>query len=174
MGPDHEQALVAARADVSGPKPVAGAPALLFDRLIDDDPTIQYEAQPRRTLDAAGLRLSVAAELDRLLNTRAPIAADEIARRRRSTIDYGIPDLSYFWPGAGGSQAELVRVIEQTIAAFEPRLLSPRVTIVQSQERREAMIVEVAGKLAIGTVMEAVSFALPVPGTTETVEDLDG
>jgi type VI secretion system lysozyme-like protein len=159
---------------VAGPKPVAGARALLFDRLIDNDPSSPYEAQPRRTLDAAGLRASVAAELDRLLNTRAPIAADEVARRPRSTINYGIPDLSYFRPGGGGSQAELVRLIEQTIAAFEPRLLSPRATIVQSDERREAMTVEVAGKLAIGTVMEAVTFALPVPGTGESTEDPDG
>lgn len=152
---------------MAGPKPVAGARAPLFDRLVDDDPSVPYELQPFRVLDAAGLRASVEAELDRLLNTRAPVAADEVARRERSTIDYGIPDLSYFWRQDTGSASELERTIEQAIAAFEPRLLSPRATIVRPPDRLGAAIVEVSGKLAIGTVMEPVAFALPVQGLAE-------
>jgi type VI secretion system protein ImpF len=159
---------------VAGPKPVAGAPVPLFDRLVDDDPSVPYEPQPRRVLDAAGLRASVEAELDRLLNTRAPVAADEIARRERSTIDYGIPDLSYFWSQDADSESELARTIEQAIAAFEPRLLSPRATVVRPPDRRGAAIVEVSGKLAIGTVMEPVAFALPVGGLAEESEAPDG
>jgi type VI secretion system protein ImpF len=159
---------------MAGPRPVAGALVPLFDRLVDDEPAVPHEPHPRRVLDRAGVRASVAAELDRLLNTRAPIAADEIARRQRSTIDYGIPDLSYFCPGAGGSEADLVHLIELAIAAFEPRLLSPRAAIVRPQQRREAMIVEVSGKLAIGTVTQPVSFALPVSGLAERTDDPDG
>lgn len=159
---------------MSGPRPVAGARPPLFDRLVDDDPSSSSEPQPRRILDAAGLRASVAAELDRLLNTRAPVAADAIARRERSTIDYGIPDLSYFWPGAGASETELARLIEQAIAAFEPRLLSPRATIVRPPDQRGAAIIEVSGKLAIGTVMEPVAFAMPVRGVAEQSEAPDG
>jgi type VI secretion system protein ImpF len=159
---------------MSGPKPIAGARVPLFDRLVDDHPSVPYEPQPFHILDAAGLRASVEAELGRLLNTRAPVAADEIARRERSTIDYGIPDLSYYWPQDGGSEAELERTIEQAIAAFEPRLLSPRVTVVRPADRRGAIIVEVAGKLAIGTVMEPVAFAVPVRGLAEESEAPDG
>jgi type VI secretion system protein ImpF len=114
----------------------------------------------------------VAVELERLLNTRAPVAAEEMVGRRRSTIDYGIPDLSHFARRAGSSEAELLRIIEQTVAAFEPRLLSPRVTIIHSLEKREAMTVEVTGKLAIGTVLEPVTFALPMPGANS--EEADG
>jgi type VI secretion system protein ImpF len=158
---------------MSGPRPVAGARAPLFDRLVDDDPSSPSEPQPRRVLDARGLRASVAAELDRLLNTRAPIAADEVARRERSTIDYGIPDLSYFWPGAGASETELGHLIEQAITAFEPRLLSPRAAILRPPDQRGAAIVEVSGKLAIGTVMEPVAFALPVQGLAEQSEAPD-
>jgi type VI secretion system lysozyme-like protein len=152
---------------MAGPKPVAGARAPLFDRLVDDDPSVPYEPQPFRVLDAAGLRASVEAELDRLLNTRAPVAADEVARRERSTIDYGIPDLSYFWRQDTESESELERTIEQAIAVFEPRLLSPRATIVRPPDQRGAAIIEVSGKLAIGTVMEPVAFALPLQGLAE-------
>ena len=159
---------------MSGPRPVPGARPLLFDRLVDDDPLAPYEAEPHRTLDAAGLRRSVAAELERMLNTRAPLPADQLAGRRRSTVDYGIPDLSHFWPGAGGSQAELARLIEETITAFEPRLIAPRVAIIPGVERRESMVVEITGKLAIGTVMQPVTFALPLPGLPEGDEETDG
>jgi type VI secretion system lysozyme-like protein len=152
---------------LTGPKPIAGAPVPLFDRLVDD------EAQPRRILDAAGLRASVAAELERLLNTRAPIAADQLAERPRSTIDYGLPDLSYFLSGAGMSRGELARLIEETIEAFEPRLLAPRAAISEAPERREALIVEISGKLAIGTVMQPVAFVLPLQGLTAESEAPD-
>ncbi len=149
---------------MTGPKPIDGARAPLFDRLVDDDPANADETRlPRRVLDAARLRQSVAAELARLANTRVPVSAERLADHRRSTIDYGFPDLSYFLSGAGSNRAELARLIEQTIAAFEPRLLSPRATISDAADRREALFVEISGKLAIDTVMQPVSFALALP-----------
>jgi type VI secretion system protein ImpF len=156
---------------VTGPKSIGGAPAPLFDRLIDNDPGNPSEAKGRRILDEPGLRASLKAELHCLLNTRAPIDADQLAERRRTTIDYGLPDLSYFLSGAGRSRGELARLIEETIAAFEPRLLSPRAAISEAPDRREALIVKIAGKLAIGTVMQPVSFALALPAEVEAEAD---
>jgi type VI secretion system protein ImpF len=149
---------------MTGPRPIDGARAPLFDRLVDDDQAHPHERHlARRILDAAGVRESIAVELARLANTRAPIAADRLAGRRRSTIDYGLPDLSYFLSGAGANRVALARLLEQTIAAFEPRLLSPRVTLGDAPDRREALIAEISGKLAVGTVMQPVSFTLALP-----------
>jgi type VI secretion system lysozyme-like protein len=155
-----------------GPRPVAGARPLLFDRLCDDDPSTPPEPHLFRTLDATGLRASVAAELERLLNTRVSVPAGELAGRERSAIDYGIPDLSHYWPCDGDSTTDLERQIERTIMAFEPRLLMPRARIVRPAEQRDAVVVEIAGRLAIGTVMEPVAFTLPVGGFAIDVDDL--
>jgi len=149
---------------VSGPKPVAGARPPLFDRLCDYEPSVPFEPRPFRTLDVEGLRASVEAELAQLLNTRAPVAADELAARNRTVIDYGIPDLSHYWPRDTDSTDELERLVVQTVAAFEPRLRSPRARIVRPPEQRDTVFVEITGHLAIGTVMEPVAFTLAADG----------
>lgn len=165
---------------MNGPKPVAGARPPLFDRLCDYEPSVPFEPRPFRTLDAEGLRASVETELDRLLNTRAPIAAEDLEMRERTAINYGIPDLTHYWPRDNDSTAELERLVEQTVTAFEPRLLSPRAKIIRPPDQRDAVIVEIAGSLAIGMVMEPVAFTLtanglgPRAGGSEGTADADG
>jgi type VI secretion system lysozyme-like protein len=143
---------------VSGSRVVRGARAPLFDRLVDDDPAVPHEPRPKRMLDPAGLRLSVIRELDRLLNTRTPLAADELERRPRSTLDYGIPDLSLFWPFDADSEAKLVGLIERSIQAYEPRLRNPRIRIERLAHERRSLLAHVTGEIAVGTLVEPVAF----------------
>lgn len=166
---------------MTGPKPVVGVRPPLFDRLCDDDPSTPARLHAFRMLDPAELRASVAVELERLLNTRLSVPTGTLPARERSTIDYGIPDLSHYWPRDGDSTNDLERQIEQAIAVFEPRLLAPRARIVRPAEQRDAIIVEVAGRLAIGTMMEPVTFVLPAGGSSsnggdpsDSVENADG
>jgi type VI secretion system protein ImpF len=151
---------------MSGPKPVIGARLPLFDRLCDHDPSTPSERRPFRMLDAVGLRASVAAELERLLNTRVPVPVDKRLARERSTIDYGIPDLSHYWTRDTDSTSDLEREIERAIAVFEPRLVAPRASIARPAEQRDVIIVEVTGRLAIGTIMEPVAFVLLAGGSS--------
>ncbi|HMY20757.1 MAG TPA: hypothetical protein PKA58_30745, partial [Polyangium sp.] len=65
----------------------------LFDRLVDEAPAQKREATPYCTLDREGLRRSIARELGRILSTRCPITGDEALTRKRTVIDYGLPDL---------------------------------------------------------------------------------
>ena len=58
-------------------------PGLLFDRLT---------APECRTT----LADSIGRELERLFNTRVPVAAGRLERRPATVMDYGIPDLSLF------------------------------------------------------------------------------
>ena len=74
------------------PRIYPGASALLFERLVDDDPRTAREPQPFRTLTIPEVRASVRREVARLLNTRCAASAAVLAGRERTVLDYGIPD----------------------------------------------------------------------------------
>jgi type VI secretion system protein ImpF len=110
------------------PKPIAGARALLFDRLVDLHPE-QKEERPLRILDREQMRESVRRELGRLLNTRCSLPLHGLGEVERSVINYGIPDFSSLSPHNADDQALMASIIGQTITAFEPRLRQVRVEV---------------------------------------------
>ncbi len=141
----------------------------LFDRLVetaapDDSGGGSHD---RRMLDRAGLKVSIARELTRLLNTRTSLAADGLDRRPRSTIDYGLPDLSRFWPASDDSEKELARLIERTVTVFEPRLRTPSVTITRVPGRRRALQATISGAIALDAMVEPVTFPIVVDECAE-------
>jgi type VI secretion system protein ImpF len=154
---------------MSGPRITAGVRVPLFDRLVEtaapDD--LVDGSHDHRMLDRAGLKASIGRELARLLNTRTPLAADRLDRRPRSTVDYGLPDLSRFWPGDDDSEKELARLIERTVVAFEPRLLAPRVAIERVSGQRRALRAVVSGSIALNAMVEPVSFPVLVNDCTD-------
>jgi len=147
---------------MSEPRFVPGAPAPLFERLTDLEPQSDTEPRPLRLLTPAELRQSVARELDRLLNTRAPVAADTLSRRERSTVDYGIPDLSLFPPRDFDAEGRLIAMLREAIEIYEPRLAQPRVRVEHAAAQNGALIVHVDGELRLGSMIEPVSFAVAV------------
>ncbi len=149
---------------MSDPRYVSGAPALLFERLTDLDPAVDTEPQPLRILTPDELRQSVARELDRLLNTRAPVSADVLADRARSTVDYGIPDLSLFGPRDFDSETKLIEAVRRAVEAYEPRLANPRVRVERNVPTNDALTVHVDGDLRLGAMIEPISFAVSVHG----------
>ena len=159
---------------MSGLRVIAGVRVPLFDRLVGggaaDDPA--GGRHDRRMLDRAGLKASIAREVSRLLNTRTSLAADELGRRPRSTLDYGLPDLTRFWPADDDSENELARMMEATIVAFEPRLAAPRVTIQRVPGRRRALRAVVDGSIALDDMVEPVTFPVLLDDSAE--EDGDG
>ncbi|TVR82128.1 MAG: type VI secretion system baseplate subunit TssE [Rhodospirillales bacterium] len=144
------------------PRPIRGARALLFERLSERGQDRAGEGPPGRVLDRTALRESVARELSDLLNTRVAVAADMIERRRRTVIDYGIPDFSVFPPRDSDAERRLADHIRRAILAFEPRLAEPQVTIERVPDRGEALVAAIAGQLAVGDVMETVFFQVPL------------
>lgn len=108
-----------------------------------------------------GLRASIARELADLLNTRAPLPIDLLEQRRRSTIDYGLPDLSAFPVGNPDAIARLAAHIRRAIATYEPRLVNPVVVIAPDARPGQALAVTVSGMIATGPRRQApVSFAM--------------
>jgi type VI secretion system lysozyme-like protein len=108
---------------ITGPRLMPGVAAPLFDRLVDTGDA----ADGLSMLDRDGLILSIAGEISQLPNTRCPRPRDAMAGRSRTTLDYGIPDLSGFQPFDSAAEAALVAELELAIATFEPRLITPRV-----------------------------------------------
>jgi type VI secretion system lysozyme-like protein len=113
-----------------------------------------------------GLRASIAEQLHWLLNTRVPIDYPTLdARTRqglRSTVDYGLPDLSAYPVGEPDARARLHEHLAQTIALYEPRLLRPSVSLSPSDGRSDTLVAEVAGTIRIGLIETPVTFRFDI------------
>lgn len=136
----------------------------LFDRLVDEHRHQRSEPRPRRSLDREALRESVRRELARLLATRCPVSGDVALARRRSTIDYGLPDLEI-----GGraivkeDRLRIARLLRQTIEAFEPRLQRVEVEVLERREGGARLVVAIRATLVTERVRESLNFNLPLP-----------
>ncbi len=136
----------------------------LFDRLFDEPPRfLAGKREPIRTCDRQQLERSIQLDVDRLLSTRCPVTGDVALSRRRSVIDYGLPDLDEGGRGTIASQRErLQRLIGSTIEAFEPRLASVCVEVETIDGGRLRVLVE--ADVLIEDMREPISFSLNLGG----------
>jgi type VI secretion system protein ImpF len=135
--------------------------APLFDRLFGRETAGRSELRPAKTLDRAGLRVSVRRELGRLFNTRCPLPADDLRGRERTVIEYGLPDLSVLAPANHADRLRLASILREAIEAYEPRLADVRVTVETpspSPGRRQALRARIDAVLVVDDVAESVSF----------------
>lgn len=153
-----------------GPRVTQGVRAPLFDRLTANPAS--EDRRDLRMLDRAGLHASIRRELDRLLNTRTPLAADALGRRPRGTLDYGLPDLSLFWPFDADSEARLTVLVADTVAAFEPRLLRPRVEVGRVAGDRRKLRVTVLGEVELDGMVEPVTFPILLSDSVEEADEV--
>ena len=151
------------------PKPITGARALLFDRLVDV-PDWNEQEQPLRILNREQLKASVRRELDRLLNTRCSIPLHLLAEEERSVINYGIPDFSSLSPHNADDHVLIASIVGQTITAFEPRLRNVRVDVGPAFTAESALWLNINAELVVGMFAEPVSFPLTLNGKTGTAE----
>ncbi|HEY0418030.1 MAG TPA: type VI secretion system baseplate subunit TssE [Acetobacteraceae bacterium] len=152
----------------SGPR----AQLPLLDRLMDDAPEEEHDP-PISALDALGLlRQSVRRDLEALLNARRrwrswPSRFRELAS---SPLGFGIPD---FTSGAmnDATRRETMRAeVEATIRRFEPRLVSVRVSLIESENKLEATLrLRIDGLLHADPAPEPVAFDTTVDATTADV-----
>jgi type VI secretion system protein ImpF len=140
------------------PKPIAGARALLFDRLVDLHPDADEGERPLRILNRDQLKASVQRELERLLNTRCSLPLHRLAEAERSVINYGIPDFSSLSAQNADDHALIASIIGKTIAAFEPRLRQVRVEVQPIDSQEGALWLSIDGVMVIDLFNEPVSF----------------
>jgi type VI secretion system protein ImpF len=151
------------------PKPIAGARALLFDRLADV-PDWNEQEQPLRILNREQLKASVRRELGRLLNTRCSIPLHRLGEEERSVVNYGIPDFSSLSPHNADDHVLIASVVGQTITAFEPRLRHVRVEVGPAFSAESSLWLTINAELVVGMFAEPVSFPLTLNGKTGTAE----
>jgi type VI secretion system protein ImpF len=135
-----------------------GARALLFERLVDEEPDQKEEEQPFRVLSKKKLWESVYRELGRLLNTRCPTPLPLISEEERTVINYGIPDFTSLSPQSSVDRQLIAQIIGQTITAYEPRLRNVRVNVEDFDEHERTLQIAVNADLVTDTVIEMHSY----------------
>lgn len=155
---------------MADPKPIAGARALLFDRLVDVSTDGEGHEDHLRILNAKQLKASVRREVGRLLNTRCSIPLHGLGEEERSVVNYGIPDFSSLSPHNADDRALIASVVGQTIAAFEPRLRHVRVDVGPESGAESALWLIIGAELVIGVFAEPVSFPVILNNKSGTAE----
>lgn len=84
------------------------------------------------SLSLRELRASVARDIETLLNTRRELLLDvppDMEEVRKSILMFGLPDFTHYSLLNPQDRKSLRRAVEETLATFEPRLKSVRVTL---------------------------------------------
>ena len=97
-----------------------------------------------------------------------------ILRTRRRSVpiaeDFGVPDLSNVAGSfESGSSVEIVRAVLETVARYEPRLLSPRVRALETTTELGSLRLEISGEIFLGGQRWPVQFPALVRASGEIV-----
>ena len=156
---------------MAGPRISDGAPAPLFDRLIDDEPQVSREVRVRNMLGPVGLRDSIRAEIMRLIDTRRAISVEAALAEPGplTVLDYGIADITSLMPDNIDDRRLIRLALEKAIAAFEPRLARPNVQVELRSGHPGCLRLEITGMMRVGNVMEPVAFPIDL-GPQRTIQ----
>jgi type VI secretion system protein ImpF len=139
----------------------------LLDRLVDAEPSEQSD----RPLSAAAamdvLRASICNDLEELLNTRLRWRSwdPNLAELDRSLVGFGLPDFASGAFNDPRRREELRQLIEASIRRFEPRIVSLKVTLVETTDKASGTL-----RLRIDAMLRAEP--APEPIAFDTVVDL--
>lgn len=110
--------------------------ASVFDRLMDNDPSNQAEAEKSKHQQIQALRASVRRDLEHLLNTRYRVVSppEEYKNVESSILNYGLPDLATINILSPSQKKDFVYRLEKILRDFEPRFKSVRVQFVENSD----------------------------------------
>ncbi len=127
----------------------------LLDRLIDAD-----EWPTTRSNSIRMYRDSLKRDVEWLLNTRRP-PIDNIhsyPKSSASVIHFGLADINSFTGSAERDENALVLSIVQSLREYEPRIQSPRVFLVRSDNANRHLRFHIEGRIQFDSVPEDISF----------------
>lgn len=107
----------------------------VLDRLIDLDPGASTDRSVSRQESVRRVMDNVRRDIELLLNTRRiPVPVPEgLPELATSLYFYGLPDITSTGKDNPAARSRLARQLEETIAAFEPRLTDVKITIAESE-----------------------------------------
>jgi type VI secretion system protein ImpF len=132
----------------------------ILDRLIDHEPRNSSESQAQRSPPIAQVKAAVKRDLEWLLNTKQ-LVADRPADLRalsRSLLTYGMPDFTSSRLSNTFEQDRLRRVVEESIAQFEPRLTEVKVSVIEGKESDRSLRFRIDALLRAEPSPEPVTF----------------
>ncbi|HSW49611.1 MAG TPA: type VI secretion system baseplate subunit TssE [Bryobacteraceae bacterium] len=133
----------------------------VLDRLIDNEPKRTSEAPASPAQSLRELKASLRRDIEWLLNTRRciqepPPGASEL---ERSLHTYGLPDICSLSLTTGHDYQRLARAMEATLAGFEPRLKTIRVTPAPARDTASRVLrFQIDGVLRVEPVPEHLTF----------------
>ena len=122
----------------------------LLDRLLEPDGPWTIES----------VKKALQRDLEWLLNTRRGIStpAFRMNHLSKSSVTYGLPDLTSFRPGVFGGEEELRLAVQDAIRRFEPRLSQVRVTLLVQPDFDRMVRFRIDAILRVEPDPEPVSF----------------
>ncbi len=132
----------------------------VLDRLIDNDPGSSADPPAGRAHSLRQLKAALRRDLEWLLNTRRTPEGiqDTGLNLYRSLFNYGLPDISNLSMQAVSDQNRLLRMMEQTVSLFEPRVKGARVTLETAAGNSRVLRFLIEGLLKLDPAPERVSF----------------
>ena len=133
----------------------------VLDRLIDARPEERADTPQTRAQSVKQLKAALRRDLEWLLNTRqipggAPESYEEL---EQSLYGYGLPDVTNLSASSTRDRNRLLRMLETTIATFEPRLSGVKVAIVDSAANSGRQLrFQIEGLLLMDPAPELISF----------------
>lgn len=111
----------------------------ILDRLLDDEPHIQIEADKNRHQHLRELRNSVKRDLENLLNTRYRMVAppEEFAHLETSILNYGLPDLATVNIADIEKKKAFTKHLEKILRDYEPRFKSVKVNHINNKDNTD-------------------------------------
>ena len=147
--------------------------ASLLDRLTDEHPVSMREAVPLRLHDVHQLRISVARDLEALLNTRRE-CLDELPEHypevERSLPLYGLPDFTSYSLKSQRDRHRVLQAVEEAIVRCEPRLRDVHVELIPEEGLGKNLHFRVEGMLNVEPAPEPVTFDTVLHLTTQEYE----
>ncbi|MBZ5592589.1 MAG: type VI secretion system baseplate subunit TssE [Acidobacteriia bacterium] len=106
----------------------------VLERLLDLEPAAKADPPQTRSQSVRQLKAALRRDLEWLLNTRqiAGGIPEQFPELEGSLYGYGLPDVSHLSASSVRDRNRLLRMLESTIMAFEPRLRSIKVNLVES------------------------------------------
>lgn len=111
----------------------------ILDRLLDDEPEVNVEADKNRHQQMKALHNSVRRDLQNLLNTRYRIVAppEEFRQLENSLLNYGLPDLATVNISDIEKRRNFTRLLEKILRDYEPRFKAVKVILQDNKDKTD-------------------------------------